>query len=647
MSETATAENLTKDSLTFPTPENFPAFPYQPPYDIQTDLMRHLYTAIEQRKVAIVESPTGTKYSPDDSFDVDDDAFLPEDASSSNDAHADSLPSTYNSLQRFTGALNSTEQRPACRKIFYASRTHSQLSQVIPELTRLRRSVRQSHVAAISADGPMPNPKVTSGKKRNHLAVEVPDGDEDVEQPRSRAVALGSRKQLCINGELKRKSGDLDENCRELLNVGAAKNGKRCPYLPKLGEEYRLQDFRDEILSEPKDIEDLVLAGEAAHICPYFGSREAIAEAEVVTLPYNLLLQPTARQALNIDLSDQIVVIDEAHNLIQSLLSLSTVALSLNVLTVSLNQLSTYLSKYQSQAFKVFMTDWRGQRKQGSTEVMTVDAILQKLGRKLEGINLLEIQEYIRSSKIARKVAAFSKHIAENGTDKVTTPPITSPPLHVIESFIFALTKSTDDGRVILAVSQDGQAVEARYQSLNPSPAFREVVDAARSVILAGGTLSPISDLTTQLFSYLSQDKVSVFSCRHIIPSANLQTLVVGKGPRGGDLNFKFSNLSNQSLIIELGQLLLNLARLVPGGMVVFLPSYRVLNQALSVWKEGGLIHTLQFKKKIFVEPSASNEVDAILHEYTIEVQKSLKRICLKAMVLFYLQLLVQSYQKA
>jgi chromosome transmission fidelity protein 1 len=47
-------------SLDLPAPDLFPAFPYDPPYSIQVDLMRHLYAAIEQRKVSVVESPTGT-----------------------------------------------------------------------------------------------------------------------------------------------------------------------------------------------------------------------------------------------------------------------------------------------------------------------------------------------------------------------------------------------------------------------------------------------------------------------------------------------------------------------------------------------------------------------------------------------------------
>lgn len=49
-----------EDHLVLPTPEQFPAFPYDPPYSIQTDLMKHIYSSIERRHVTVVESPTGT-----------------------------------------------------------------------------------------------------------------------------------------------------------------------------------------------------------------------------------------------------------------------------------------------------------------------------------------------------------------------------------------------------------------------------------------------------------------------------------------------------------------------------------------------------------------------------------------------------------
>lgn len=42
-----------KVEVTLPTPEIFP-FPYTTPYGIQVDLMRTVFEAIEQKKIAIV-----------------------------------------------------------------------------------------------------------------------------------------------------------------------------------------------------------------------------------------------------------------------------------------------------------------------------------------------------------------------------------------------------------------------------------------------------------------------------------------------------------------------------------------------------------------------------------------------------------------
>ena len=43
---------------TLSSPDEFP-FPF-PPYDIQEKFMRNLYSALEESKLAIFESPTGT-----------------------------------------------------------------------------------------------------------------------------------------------------------------------------------------------------------------------------------------------------------------------------------------------------------------------------------------------------------------------------------------------------------------------------------------------------------------------------------------------------------------------------------------------------------------------------------------------------------
>ena len=58
-----------------------------------------------------------------------------------------------------------------------------------------------------------------------------------------------------------------------------------------------------------------------------------------------------------------------------------------------------------------------------------------------------------------------------------------------------------------------------------------------------------MSDLTAQLFAHLPAEKISLFSCNHITPESNLRTIVIPRGPRGGELNFKHSNMENADLV--------------------------------------------------------------------------------------------------
>lgn len=105
-----------------------------------------------------------------------------------------------------------------CTKIYYASRTHSQLSQVLPEMMRLKLSSSPSSSSSCASTsttgskGHAPPQPSSSSLKRSYDAVD----DEDPIHAYSRVVSLGSRKQLCINEDV-RKMRDMDEGCRTLL----------------------------------------------------------------------------------------------------------------------------------------------------------------------------------------------------------------------------------------------------------------------------------------------------------------------------------------------------------------------------------------------------------------------------------------------
>jgi chromosome transmission fidelity protein 1 len=94
-------------------------------------------------------------------------------------------------LEKDTSA-NSDVEEPICVKIFYASRTHSQLAQVLHELRKLKLANISPEVDCL--------------------------GEEEDLQPVARVVSLASRKQLCINENLQKSAGDLDEKCRDILS---------------------------------------------------------------------------------------------------------------------------------------------------------------------------------------------------------------------------------------------------------------------------------------------------------------------------------------------------------------------------------------------------------------------------------------------
>jgi chromosome transmission fidelity protein 1 len=50
--------------------------------------------------------------------------------------------------------------------------------------------------------------------------------------------------------------------------------------------------------------------------------------------------------------------------------------------------------------------------------------------------------------------------------------------------------------------------------------------------------------------------------------------------------------------LLELGQIVANFARIVPGGMVVFLPSYKTLEKVKNLWDEKGIMGSIRNKKK-------------------------------------------------
>ncbi|KAJ6537098.1 hypothetical protein B0H19DRAFT_1079474 [Mycena capillaripes] len=125
-------------------------------------------------------------------------------------------------------------------------------------------------------------------------------------------------------------------------------------------------------------------------------------------------------------------------------------------------------------------------------EVVTVADFLDRLGRKVGRINLLEIEAYLKLSKIARKILSYSDKEADQQPGNIVQVGSISP-----LSFCSVRRSHTADGRLtfsLVRTSSGQEEVDMKYLLFNLVSHFLQVVECARSVILAaqGRTMSPL-----------------------------------------------------------------------------------------------------------------------------------------------------------
>lgn len=116
--------------------------------------------------------------------------------------------------------------------------------------------------------------------------------------------------------------------------------------MPNTENLKQTHQFRDTTLATVPDIEDMYRIGKQLQVCPYYASRTAIPGAEIITLPYPLLLQKNAREALGIELEGSVVIIDEAHNIMDAVANVYAADIRLSELRRGRQMLGVYVKRF-------------------------------------------------------------------------------------------------------------------------------------------------------------------------------------------------------------------------------------------------------------------------------------------------------------
>uniref|UniRef100_M4F2A5 ATP-dependent helicase C-terminal domain-containing protein n=1 Tax=Brassica campestris TaxID=3711 RepID=M4F2A5_BRACM len=165
----------------------------------------------------------------------------------------------------------------------------------------------------------------------------------------------------------------------------------------------------------------------------------------------------------------------------------------------------------------------------------------------------------------------------------------------------------------------------------NPGVTMQDIAKkGVGSIILTSGTLSPMDSLAQELeleFPVRLENP-------HVISSNQLWAGVVSTGPSGCVLNYCYSNRDVPEYKQELGNVLLgsvDFSRVVPDGLLVFFPSYNLMDRCIAFWKDGSDSSSMTTwericeLKKLVIEPKDSYLFPAAMQDFSEKVQDKSK----------------------
>lgn len=413
-------------------------------------------------------------------------------------------------------------------QIYFCSRTHSQLSQIINEIknTIYGKSIR--------------------------------------------VASLASRQNYCINSNVRKLQSNnlINERCLELQKLkikskSTVLDAKNKNTIKKLKTETKceyyqttqINNLKELCLTDVMDIEELIDAGKSEKSCPYYATRLAAKDAQIILLPYQMLLHKKTRQQIGLNLNNSIIIIDEAHNLLDTLANIYSAEITLGQLNQSHQQLVTYKNKYYTRFSTknllrinqlIFITsrlikllsinnDSKSDEKNNESHRMILPHELKMEG-EFFNINLSDILKFCDDTHLAQKIhgyinrygycniqattklpaktntKSYLKLLSEqkqlqpqqeqllnnnkkktcddndNGEKNCSTDKIAyeynGSVIRPLLAFLECLMETSPDGRILITYSTDGLKSKSslKYLLLNSSGHFDEILNECRAV---------------------------------------------------------------------------------------------------------------------------------------------------------------------
>lgn len=144
------------------------------------------------------------------------------------------------------------------------------------------------------------------------------------------------------------------------------------------------------------------------------------------------------------------------------------------------------------------------------------------------------------------------------------------------------------------------------------SLAIKPVFDRFQSVVITSGTLSPI-DLYPRLLNF---HPVVSRSFKMSLTRDCICPMVLTRGSDQLPVSTKFDMRSDLGVVRNYGRLLVEMASIVPDGIVCFFVSYSYMDGIVNSWNDNGILKEIMQNKLVFIETQDVVETTLALDNY-------------------------------
>ncbi|KAG0096794.1 Fanconi anemia group J protein, partial [Podila epicladia] len=459
---------------------------------------------------------------------------------------------------------------------------------------------------------------------------------------RPKMAVLGGRNHYCIHRKVK-KAADKNDACQELVDAAG------CHF------KHKAEDLFQEMARGANiiwDMEDLVQKGEA---------------------------MDDIRKAMEIELDNAIVILDEAHNIESTARDAGGLEVLYDDLRVANRQFVDMIAEkvFENTCKKLLdfstmflhimdeQTTFKINNYEESIEVLTSQAWIERLNQS--GLNQHSIDYYrqacekiskaikdkkeLQKPHPAKEVARLSLHEKEmigrvflslrmmrvlEGIIVITDRLFNCNP-DDLDDYKIAIMESVDRGRVKVDMEDtddDGQnktrgsknqrkgqtatkKKEILFWCLNPGVIFRPISTRARSVILTSGTLSPLDSFASELQTPFA----ITLEADHVVDKSHVWAGVIPWGPTKVKLDGAYKSINTFGFQDELGRVIEEVIATTPHGILCFVSSYSTIDNLVKRWQQTGQYDKLCAIKEVIIEPrNATNKVfdDTLNKFYTV-----------------------------